>query len=126
MDEEKLVFTPSAVMSLLVSIEELQGKEISLTEREDGVVINIGTSEYVIEDQNAQTVEVAPETVDTVADIDEEGYDQIEEDSELEYEEHEVLEDGSEPIEGGIIKELVKTLALGGLVRLTKNALLKA
>lgn len=116
MDHE-LVFTPSAVLSLLTEIEELDGKEISFTENEDSVEITIDEAVYTIEAGEAAEVEIDEDSLDAVADVNEEGYSDLEQNSNISFEE------ADDPVEGGIIKELVKTLAIGGLVRLTSNAI---
>lgn len=115
---DELVFTPSAVMGLLASIEELKDKEISCEETSQGVTFTIGDSTYNVDASAAEEVEVAEEVVDEVADINEEGYQELEESFED--------AEAEEPVEGGLIKEILKTFALGGLVKLTKHALEKA
>lgn len=112
---EELVFTPAAVLDLLSSIEELKDYDIDVYDSGDKLTFTIGGSQYDIKTSVAEDVEVPEEVIEEVAEINEENYEpfqgQIEED---------------EPVEGGLIKELIKTLAIGGLVRLTKNAISKA
>lgn len=113
MDESK-VLTISGLTTFLTEIEELKGKDISVSEQSDGWVISIGDSDYYLESPEESVVEASADVIDSVDLIDQEGWDAIDD----------VIEE--EPIEGGIIKELVKTLAIGGLVRLTKNVLTKS
>ena len=112
---EELVFTPAAVLDLLSSIEELKDYDIDVYDSGDKLTFTIGESQYEINTKAAEDVEVPEEVVDEVAAINEDNYepylDQV---------------DDEDVVEGGVIKELIKTLALGGLVRLTKNALQKA
>jgi len=115
---DELVFTPSAVMGLLTSIQELKDVEISCEETAQGVTFSVGESTYNIDASSAEEVEVAEDIVEEVSDINEEGYQDLEES----FDNAEI----AEPVEGGLIKELFKTLALGGLVKLTKHALEKA
>lgn len=126
MDNE-LLFTPASVLSLLTGIEELKDKEIQFEENEDSVVIHIGDSQYTVDTSNAQEVEVDEETVETVGDINEEGYQEVvdeNEDADFDLADEEELEEESEEaVEGGIIKEIAKTLLVGGLVRLTTGML---
>lgn len=124
MDENKsnnmLVMTPSALLAFLTQIEELSDKDISISETDRSIEVKIGESIYTIESPEESVVEINQEAVDDIEDLNEEGYSEI---SELDN--VDVVEDitGDEPVEGGIIKELIKTLAVGGLVRLTKSAL---
>ena len=113
---DQIVFTPASVLTLLSEIEELKGQEIAFQEQDDTIALRIGDAIYNIETAEADEVEVSDEVIDQVDQANEEGYD------ELGWE----IEEDAEPIEGGIIKELIKTLAIGGLVRLTKNALTKS
>lgn len=113
--EGNLVLTPSGLLTFLSQIEELDTKgNLAITEDNDALEIAIGDSVYVLECTEESDVEVDPEVIETIQDINEEGYETFEE---------EIGELDSEPVEGGIIKELAKTLAVGALVRLTKNAI---
>ena len=112
---ETKVLTVSGLVSFLSEIEELQGKDISVADEDSTLTISIGDSTYRIESLESSEVEVDSAVVDTVDFIDEEGWDEI----------ADVVEEAEEPVEGGIIKEVLKTLAIGGLVRLTKNAIMK-
>lgn len=112
---ETKVLTVSGLVSFLSEIEELQGKDISVADEDSTLTISIGDSTYRIESPESSEVEVDSAVVDTVDSIDEEGWDEI----------ADVVEEAEEPVEGGIIKEVLKTLAIGGLVRLTKNAIMK-
>lgn len=111
---DELVFTPAAVLDLLSSIEELSDYDIDFNEDDSKITINIGESSYEIEKNSASDVEVPDEVVEEVAEINDENYEPY------------LAEEDGESVEGGVIKELLKTLAIGGLVRLTKNAISKA
>lgn len=110
---DELIFTPAAVLDLLSSIEELKDYDINFEESGSGIVFSIGDSRYEIKNSSAEAVEVPEEVVDEVAEINEENYEPY-------------ISDDGESVEGGLIKEIIKTLALGGLVRLTKRAIEKA
>lgn len=119
MDNEMLVLTPSALVAFLSEIEELKGLDLELTENNNSLDIKIGDNNYKLESPAESVVEVNDEAMDELEDLNEDGYEELD-DFNLE----EDLEDVSgEAVEGGIIKELLKTLAVGGLVRLTKNAI---
>ena len=127
MEENKsngmLVLTPSALLAFLTQIEELKDQDISITEDKNSIEVQIGESFYTVESPETSEVEVNEDAVEDIEDLNKEGYEEL---SELEG--VDVVEDitGDEPVEGGIIKELIKTLAVGGLVRLTKDAIMKS
>ena len=116
--ESKLVLTPSALLTFLSQIEEIdQDLELGIDEGEDQLTVHIGESVYVLESADESEVPIDDSAFEDVEDIDQEGYDIFEDEI------GELTDD--EPIEGGILKELAKTLYVGGLVRLTKNAISK-
>ena len=112
-----IILTPSALLGFLNEIEELKDSEITLREAEDSISIVIDDNEYLLDASDSVEIQVDDEAYAEVENANEDGYDELGEDIE---------EVGDEDIEGGIIKEIVKTLALGGLIRLTKHALEKA
>ena len=114
--EEAKVLTVSGLAAFLAEIEQLKGLDITVSEEANSISISIGDDTYQIESPEESVVEVGGDVVESVDEINEECWDEIAD---------EVVED-DEPVEGGIIKELIKTLAIGGLVRLTKNALQNA
>lgn len=119
--QNMLVLTPSALLTFLAQIEELKTAEISLVEDEDAIRVQIGDGTYVLESPQTSEVEISEDAVEELDSLNEEGYEQLAEDEDIN------LEDVSgEEVEGGVIKELIKTLAVGGLVRLTKDAILKS
>lgn len=109
---EELVFTKSAVLGLLTQIEELKDYEISLTSAGDELALTIGDSTYTINTSDAEDVAVEPEVVEEVAEISDEGYDAIDN-----------IDIDDEYVEGGILKEIAKTLLVGGMIRLTDKLL---
>ena len=116
-----LVLTPSALLTFLAQVEELKTAEISLVEDEDAIRVQIGDGTYVLESPQTSEVEISEDAVEELDSLNEEGYEQLAEDEDIN------LEDvAGEEVEGGVIKELIKTLAVGGLVRLTKDAILKS
>ena len=112
--DDVLVITPSGLLEFLSQISELEGLSVSVEEQADGINVNIGGSSYLLQCDRSSVVEVEPEVVDEIDAINEEGYDG----AGAELEEY-------DSVEGGLLKEIIKTLAIGGLVRMTKNALLK-
>ena len=111
-----IILTPSALLGFLNQIDELKDKEINFSENDNKLVVMIDSSQYIIDASEATEISVDSEVMEQVEEANEDGYDEIDD----------IEEVGTDEIEGGIIKELVKTLALGGLVRMTKHALEKA
>ena len=122
MDNQETLFTAAAVLDLLRQIDELSDKDIDVFDNQSFALITIGDNQYRIDYNTAEEVEVPEEAVDEVTDIIEDTYDELGA-SGVEYEEVtdlEVNDAGNlDVVEGGIIKETLKTLAIGGLVRLT-------
>lgn len=109
-----ILFTPAALLDFLSSIEELSEFDIGVTEGIDGSLqVSVGDSNYSIDTSSATDVVVDPEVIDEVDELNQETYDELD----AEY------EDGPDNVEGGIIKEALKTLLVGGLVRMGVNAL---
>lgn len=111
MDNNEILLTPAALLDFLRQVDELADKDISVDDTGSALNITIGDSSYSIDLNQAEEVEVEPEVVDEVADINESTYEELDD---VEYTE---ISD-EEVVEGGIIKEALKTLAVGGLVRL--------
>lgn len=110
MDNNEILLTPAALLDFLRQVDELADKDIILDENDSAITVTIGESTYSINKSDAEEVEVPDEVVDEVAEINENTYEEIDD---VEYTE---IED--EVVEGGIISEALKTLAVGGLVRL--------
>lgn len=115
MDNE-ILFTPAALLDFLSQVEELSGMDISVDDNGSSITVTIGASTYEIKNSDAEEVEVEPEVIGEVADINESAYEEIED---VEYTEI----DEEATVEGGIISEALKTLAVGGMVRLTSKLL---
>ena len=110
---DQVVFTPAAVLDLLSQIDELKDLSVGVSETLDGgLQVTVGDSVYEIAASDAEDVEVPEEVVQDVDEINSEAYQNVE---------------GSEPsgeiVEGGLIKEFFKTLAIGDMIRLTNKML---
>lgn len=107
---DTVVFTPAAIADLLTQITELEEYDISVSETSDGALqINIGNSSYTLSASNIDEVEAPEDVIDEIDAINEETYDELPNDADT--------------VESGILKELAKTLLVGGMVRLTKKLL---
>ena len=116
MDSE-ILFTSASLLDFLQQIDELSDKDIIVNEDDTSITVMIGDSTYTINKNDAEEVEVAPEVVDEVSEITETTFEELDD---VEYTE---ITDDEDVVEGGIISEALKTLAVGGMVRLTSKLL---
>lgn len=115
--ESEILFTPSAILDLLSKVDEFSEYDLDLTESLDGKIqLQVGNSVYELNpDEVACDIQVSNDVVDEIAAINEEAYqDLLDENDEYAQQEY---------VESGLIKELVKTLLIGGVVRMGKNYL---
>lgn len=113
---EQIVFTPSSIVDLLSKIDELNDYEIGISETLDNKLqLQIGSSVYEICDTNSEEVVVTEDVIDTVIDTNMQAYE------ELDQGQMEVIT--GKPVESGLIKEIAKSLLVGGMVRLTSKLL---
>lgn len=115
----EVMFTSAAVLDLLLQIDELKNYTVGMTETLDGELqLQIGDSIYLLTNDDTKTIEVEDEVVGEIELTTEDAYKEIADD---------VSEDGesAEPVEAGIIKEIAKSLALGGLIRFASKHLMK-
>ena len=111
MDNNEILFTTASLLDFLQQIDELSDKDIILNEDDSAITVTIGDSTYTINKNDAEEVEVPDDVVDEVSEINETAFEELDD---VEYSEI----DEDEVVEGGIISEALKTLAVGGLVRL--------
>lgn len=116
---ESVVFTPSALLEVLSQIDELADVDVGLVESLDGKLqLQVGSSVYEINYDNSVEVDVDEAVVDTVEEVNMSTYEQLQsEDVDV------MVYDDGQPIESGIIKEAVKSLLLGGMLRLSAKLL---
>lgn len=131
MDEE-ILFTSAAILDLLSQIDELADKDLHIDKTiDDKIQLTIGSSVYEISNEPDTTIEVSDETVDDINEATVDAYQElldrpIEYKSDISEDNNSVTQipEDAEPIQGGIIKEAVKSLLLGGMIRFAKNRLL--
>lgn len=112
---DNVVFTPASVLSLLTKIDELKDVNIGMTETMDGKLqLSVGESVYELEPEVDNTVQVDDSVVDKIENVNQQTYEDLAEDGEVELQEE---------VTGGVLKEIAKTLLLGGMVRLTGKML---
>lgn len=110
-----VVFTPASVLSLLTKIDELKDVNIGMTETMDGKLqLTVGESVYELEPEVDTSVQVDDSVVDKIENVNQQTYEDLAEDGEVELQEE---------VTGGVLKEIAKTLLLGGMVRLTGKML---
>ena len=108
---ENVVFTPASVLSLLTKIDELKDVNVGMTETMDGKLqLQVGESVYELEPETPTDIQVEESVVEKVEDANQGAYEELAEEGEVEIQ---------EPITSGILKEIAKTLLVGGMVRLT-------
>lgn len=112
--DSQLLFTPAAVLDLLLSIDELRGSQVELQESPSGVQIQIGNSQYSISADSATDIDVDSEVLSDVTDVADEAFDNMQDSGEVE---------SIEPVESGVLKNIVKSLLLGGMIRLSTKLL---
>lgn len=104
----EIVLTPAALLDILQQVEELSEYPISVTETSDMIQIRIGDSVYTLPTSDAESIKVDEDVVELVSDVNDTTYEEL---------------DNSEPVESGLLKEIAKTLLVGGMVRLTTKLL---
>ena len=115
----EILFTPAALLDFLSQIDEIAEYGVSVEEVNGDIRVKIGDSTYTVNADDAQNIEAPEEIVEEVSEINEGTYDEI---ANTEYEQYPDVPEDS-PIEAGLIKEFFKTLAVGGMVRLTSKML---
>lgn len=104
---EEVVFTSVGLVNLLAQIDELSDKNIDLSDNNGAITLTIGDSSYSIK-KPTDVVEVSGQALSEISDIADDAVNDL---------------DNSSPIESGIVKEALKTLLVGGAVRLVAKIL---
>lgn len=116
---DTILFTPSSLIDLLSKIDELADIPVSLTETIDGdIQLEVGDSVYLIQSEEAEEVSVDESVVDKIEDTNLEAYENLDSDVDVT-----LQDDESESVESGILKEVAKSLLLGGMIRLSAKML---
>lgn len=115
-DYSQILFTPSSLVDFLTQVDELKDVNIGVNDDGEKVSISIGDSTYEIDPKSVTDIDVSDDDVDQVCQANESNYDELEESGSIEID---------DSIESGIIKQLLKTLAIGGIVRLAAKELKK-
>lgn len=114
---DEFVITPAGLLDILSKIDELKSVDVSITETEDNTLqLQVGDSIYQIDHDCIELIPTTVETVEDIADLNNDTYDTLSSTGEILV---------GEPIKSGIIGELAKTLFIGGVARLTAKYLKK-
>lgn len=116
LENSTLLLTPASLVDFLSQIDELSEKSISLNSDNGYIAVSIGEATYRIRPQDEVNVPVSVDDIDEVNEAADDTYDELVDNGYIE---------NSDEIESGIIKELIKTLAIGGMVRLAAKKLKK-
>lgn len=116
LENSTLLLTPASLVDFLSQIDELSEKSISLNSDNEYIEVSIGEATYRIRPQDEVNVPVSVDDIDEVNEAADDTYDELVDNGYIE---------NSDEIESGLIKELIKTLAIGGMVRLAAKKLKK-
>lgn len=112
----QILFTPSSLVDFLTQVDELKDVNIGVNDDGENVSISIGDSTYQINPKSVTNIDVSDDDLDQACQANESNYDELEESGSIEV---------KDSVESGIIKQLLKTLAIGGIVRLAAKELKK-
>nr|DAK99557.1 MAG TPA: hypothetical protein [Caudoviricetes sp.] len=112
----QILFTPSSLVDFLTQVDELKDVNIGVNDDGENVSISIGDSTYQINPKSVTNIDVSDDDLDQACQANESNYDELEESGSIEL---------NDSVESGIIKQLLKTLAIGGIVRLAAKELKK-
>lgn len=107
---DQVLFSAASLLTILSSIEELDAYQIDMYTDEAGITVSIDGNEYRFDYNDESTADIAVSEDDL-------------KEAEAVIEQEAESNDEPEDIEAGIISGLLKTLAVGGLVRLTGKLL---
>lgn len=107
---QELLLTSASLFDILSQIQELSGCKIDVSDTGTSISIKIDDNTYVVKSSSNDIVSAPESVVQDVSEIVDTEYGRS---------------DSSENIESGVLKEIVKTLAVGGLVRLSAKLLSK-
>lgn len=115
---DEILFTPASLIDLLSQIEELSNVDVKLIETGDSnIQLTVGSSTYDIPTRSAEVIDVPQQVVEDIGDVNEETYSSLTESNEVS------VETDPEVVQSGIIKQVAKTLLIGGMVRLSAKLL---
>lgn len=112
---EELLFTPASLLDLLCKVDEFKDMEIGISETLDGKLqLQIGNSYYELEPEDEIAIDVPESDLNAVSEANVDTYNELSDNG---------IDVSDQPIESGIIKEALKALAIGGMIKLTAKLL---
>lgn len=112
---EELLFTPASLLDLLCKVDEFKDMEIGISETIDGKLqLQVGNSYYELQPETETTIDVPESDLNAVSEANVDTYNELADSG---------VDISDQPVEGGIIKEALKALAIGGMVKLTAKLL---
>lgn len=123
----EVMFTSAAVLDLLLQIEELKDYSIGISETPNGdIQLQVGDSIYLINSDHSKTIQVEDTVVGEIEVTAEDAYNDLLENSiEIEPDSEMGQYYDSDVVEGSFLKEIAKSLTLGGMIRFASKHLLK-
>lgn len=115
-ENSQILFTTSSLVDFLTQVDELKDVNIGVNDDGENFSISIGDSTYQINPKSVTNIDVSDDDLDQACQANESNYDELEESGSIEV---------NDSVESGIIKQLLKTLAIGGIVRLAAKELKK-
>ena len=110
-----ILFTPASILDLLNQIDELKDYDLGITETLDGnLQLQVGTLLYEITPENPEEIEVEESIVDSVEEANQDAYEDL-------IESEGFQKSDNDTIEAGLIKEAIKSMLLGGAIKLVKK-----
>lgn len=111
-----LLFTPASILEILNQIDELKEYDLGVVETLDGKLqVQVGTSFYEFDSSNAEEIIVPEQVIDLVEEVNEDAYTELVDSEGYESEEY------KEDVEAGLVKEAIKSMLLGGALKLVKK-----
>ena len=107
---QELLLTSVSLFDILSQISELSSCKIDVSDTGTSISIKIDDNTYVVKSSSNDIVSAPESVVQDISEIVDTEYGRS---------------DSAENIESGVLKEIVKTLAVGGLVRLSAKLLSK-
>jgi hypothetical protein len=110
---EETLFSAASLLTILSSLDELKESEIGVDQNDSGITVTIDGNEYRFDfnEDSTATVDASDTEMEDTEDVIDAEFAENSEDEDL------------EPVEGGLIKDTIKTFLVGGLVRLTSKLL---
>lgn len=112
---EEILLTPATLLELLSNVDEFKNFTIGITETIDNKLqLQVNDSHYEINPINVVDIDVSEHDLQEVSDANLDTYQSLSDNYDINVD---------QPVETGIIKEILKSLALGGMVRLSAKLL---